>query len=143
MKVLKFLGSIVYGAIVYYLFWLFFYWVTPYIMGLGWLGFIVYLIVGSIVLISLASILAVALQIPMTLMVKGCDAAKYPPVLFALFFGYSSVKLPWTLDMEYGFLQCLLGITLTIFILLTFVGFAKITFDVAKVAKQARSERGE
>ncbi len=143
MKVLKFLGSIVYGAIVYYLFWLLFYWVTPFIMNLGWGGFFGYLIGGSIVLISLASILAIALQIPLTLMVKGCDAAKFPPVIFALFFGYSSVKLPWSLDMDYGFLQYLLGISLTIYILIAFFGFAKISFDVARMAKQAKGDYPE
>lgn len=129
MKVLKFLGSIVYGAIVYYLIWLFFYWITPYMMGLSWLGYAAYMAGGIFVLISMASTLGILTHAPLMWLIKGCKPAKYPPMIFAAFFGFSSVKLPWSLDMEYGFLQWVLAISLTLFILLTFAGLIKITFD--------------
>lgn len=130
MKVLKFLGSIVYGAIVYYLIWLFFYWITPYVMGLGWLGFIVYMLIGSLLLKGITSFLISLTHVPLIFLIKGCKAAKYPPMIIAAFFGFSSVRLPWGYDMEYGFLQWLLAISLTFFYLLTFIGVMKCAFEM-------------
>ena len=47
MKILKFFGSFLYGAIMYYLLWLLFYWLTPYVMSMSWGWFIAYMFIAG------------------------------------------------------------------------------------------------
>lgn len=47
MKILKFAGAFLYGALMAYLMWLLFYWITPIAMLMGWGWFIVYLFVAG------------------------------------------------------------------------------------------------
>ena len=46
-KIFKCLGTLLYSTIVGYLIWLLFYWITPYIMGVGWLLFFLYIFLAG------------------------------------------------------------------------------------------------
>lgn len=61
------------------------------------------------------------LLVPMAFLVKNNIVAKVINVCPLLFFGYSSVRLPWEFNMSYGVLQYIIGISLTIIILTSFV----------------------
>lgn len=135
MKVLKFLGALLYGAIMYYLLWLFFYWLTPYVMGMSWGWFIAYLVIGVVAMIMFVSGVTSLIGFPMIPLCRKCAAAKYAPIIFGLLFGYSSVRLPWTLDMEYGVLQWILGISFTITILIAFISLMVVPFKVEEGRK--------
>ena len=121
MKMLKFMGSIVYGIIAAYLLWLLFWWLTPIFMSVGWGWFLLYIILaGGFVSIFVGSI-ANVLILPMFFLCNGgYKVTKYVPVPFFLFFGFSSIKLPWTLDMNFGLLQWIIAISLSILVFVTF-----------------------
>lgn len=130
MNILKFLGALLYSVVVYYVMWLFFNWLTPYVMSISWGWFIVYLLIaGGAVSMFVASI-ASLIVIPLVLLSRECKAAKYAPVVFGLFFGFSSVRLPWLLDIEYGILQWILGVSFTSIILITFISLLVVPFKV-------------
>lgn len=130
IKVLKFLGALVYGAIMYFLLWLCFYFLTPYVMGLSLKGLFVYLgVAGGGVTVLLATA-ALWLEFPLIFLCRNCKAAKYAPIIFGVFNGFSAVRLPWILDMEYGVVQWIAGILFTITILVSFIGLMVIPFKL-------------
>lgn len=130
MKVLKYVGALFYSLLMYYLLWLFFYWVTPFVMGLSWKLLIVYLFIAGGLFTILTAQLSVFLCMPFALLVKGIKPPKYLPALFGLFFGYSSVKLPWIMDFEYGVLQWILALSLTGLVLKVFITFIAMPFKL-------------
>lgn len=128
MKILKFFGSLLYGAIMYYLLWLLFYWLTPYVMSMSWGWFIAYMfIAGGFVSCFIAQI-AYWIAIPLIFLCINCKPAKYAQIVPAILFGISSVKLPWILNMDYGILQWILGISLTIIVLIAFISLIVAPF---------------
>ena len=129
-KFFQCLLTAVYSAIAGYLLWLLFYWMTPYIMGVGWLLFFLYIfLAGSLITLIVGSI-SWLLAVPMPFLMKDNIAAKVINVLPMLFFGYSAVCLPWGLDMNYGVLQYFIGISLTITFLITFGSMIVIPFKM-------------
>lgn len=121
MKILKFAGAFLYGALMAYLMWLLFYWITPIAMLIGWGWFIVYLFVAGGFISMLVGSISYLLVIPIVKLSQGCKAAAYAPIPFLLFFGYSSVRLPWSLNMDYGVFQWVIGISLSITIVVAFI----------------------
>ena len=69
----------------------------------------------------------------MAFLVKNNIVAKVINVCPLLFFGYSSVRLPWEFNMSYGVLQYIIGISLTIIILISFVGMMIIPFRIEEI----------
>ena len=130
MKLLKFIGALLYGAIIYYLLWLLFNWMTPYVMNISWGWFIAYILIAGGLVSILVGQVVTWLAIPMVFLVKGCKAAKYPQILFGLFFGYSSLKLIWALYADYGLLQWILAISLTIIILISYISLMVVPFNM-------------
>lgn len=130
LKVLKFFGALLYGAVMYYLLWLFFHWLTPYVMCINWGLFIIYLfLAGGAISMFVASI-SYLMSIPLVFLCKNCKAARYAPIIFGLFGGFFSVRLPWLINMEYGVLQWILGISFTIIILIAFIALILVPFKV-------------
>lgn len=72
------------------------------------------------------------LAMPIAMMSAKCNAAKYSPLLFGVFFAYQAVKLPWMLDMEYDALRTVWAVTLTITILACFIIVMVIPFKNTK-----------
>lgn len=122
VNALRFIGSILYGLIMYYLMWLFFDWIIPFIMlHTTWALFIVYLLfAGGFVSIFMATISSYVI-IPLSILSSKCKYAKYAPIPLGLIWCYFSVKIPWCINMDYGVLQWILAISLTIIVLITFI----------------------
>lgn len=127
-KILQCAGTFVYSTVAGYLLWLLFYWITPYVMGFGWMlmfGFI--FIVGGLIT-PLALSANTALAYPIVFLMRDNKAARVINVFPLLFYGFSAARLPWGLDMEYGFLHYLLGISITITILISFGSLISLPF---------------
>lgn len=129
-KIIQCIGAAVYGSVVGYLLWLLFYWMTPYIMGVGWLLFILYLIFASGLITGLVYAATMLLSFPTSLILKGNTAAKIINAIPLLFYGYCSVKLPWGLRMDYGALQYLIAISLSITFLIAFAATIFVPFNL-------------
>lgn len=131
----KFIGSVLYGVVMSYLMWLLFYWLTPIIMSLSWGWAIIYfLIAGGAVTAFVCSITSFV-ALPWVLLGAKCKPARYAPIPFLLFFGFSSVRLPWLFGDNYGILQWILWASLTITILLTFGALLGMAFNHETVWK--------
>lgn len=111
MAILKFLGASIYGIVASYLIWLLFYFITPWVMSFGWGGVIVSVIAGSLLVGAFLSICALVLS-PMMGMIDN-TVSKIIPTLAILFYGYSSVKLPWGLELDYTLPKIILAITIS------------------------------
>lgn len=141
IKILKSLGSLVYGAILYYLLWLFFDWVTPRIMDMRWGELIIYMLVGIWFMTMFFAMAITLLEIPFIFLCRNCKAAKYAPIIFGLLFGIDAVSFPWTLDMKYGVLQWILGIVHTITVLTAFISLMAIPFKNDKEERDKRVQQ--
>lgn len=71
MKILKFAGAFLYGALMAYLMWLLFYWITPIAMLMGWGWFIVYLFVAGGFISMLVGSISYLLVIPIVRLSQG------------------------------------------------------------------------
>lgn len=131
-KVLQCLGVVIASPISGYLLWLFFYWVTPYVMGIGWGLFSLYVLLAGGLLFGVVGIITTLLATPITALTTGNKVAKVIYVIPMLFFGFSSLRLPWEFDMDYGFLQILLAVSLSIIVLITFICLMAAPFAVEK-----------
>lgn len=131
-KVLQCLGVVIASQISGYLLWLFFYWVTPYVMGIGWGLFSLYVLLAGGLLFGVVGIITTLLATPITALTTGNKVAKVIYVIPMLFFGFSSLRLPWGFDMDYGFLQILLAVSLSIIVLITFICLMAAPFAVEK-----------
>lgn len=128
MKVLSFIGALIYSFLMYYLIWLFFYWITPYLMFISWGLFIVYLIFAGGFLSMLVASISALISTPLVVLCRKNGYIKYAPIIWGVLFGYSSLKLPWTFNMDYSVLQWIIATSLTIIILITFISLLTIPF---------------
>lgn len=129
--VLKCLGTIIYSSIAGYILWLLFYWMTPFIMSFGWFMLILYIVIAGGLISQLISNLGMILLIPMRYLLKDCSIAKVINVLCMISFGFSAVRLPWGLDIEYGLLQYIIAASLSITFIVTYacMAFAPYSSD--------------
>lgn len=118
MNALRILGSIVYGSIMYFLLWTFLYAMTPKLMGLDWYGF--FFILPSFLWLLQVSVVVVLLVSPMLWICKKSLAAKIVHIPIGLYFAWYCVRLPWSMDMEYGLLQRILALSFLGIILMIF-----------------------
>lgn len=130
MKILKIFGSLLYGTVMYYLLWLLFYWLTPYVMGLSWALLILYVIFAGGFLTLFITQISCWIGFPLVLICNSYKLAKYGQIIPGILSGISSIRLPWMLDMDYGILQWILGISLTNIILVTFISLMTAPFKV-------------
>lgn len=114
---LKCVGSLAYSLVAGYLLWLLFYWLTPLVMGMSWGWFVVYLIIGSMLISFLYTTASSILMLPVVFLTRGNKAAKILSIPSYLFHGFSAARLPFSLDMDYGLLQWLLSISLVLAII--------------------------
>lgn len=112
-KLAQCVGICLYSIISAYLLWLIFYWITPFVMSIGWLGFILYCIFATGLCSGFISLANMVLAIPTHFLTKDNIVAKIINALPMLFFGYSTICLPWKLNIEYGLLQWILAISLS------------------------------
>ena len=134
-KIFQCLGAGIYSTVTGYLLWLLFHWMTPYVMGVGWLLFFLYIFVAGGLITGIIASINNLLVVPMVFLMKNNIVAKIINVLPLLFFGYSAVRLPWGLDMNYGVLQYLIGISLTITFLISFGSMIILPFKIEEGPK--------
>ena len=134
-KIFQCLGAAIYSTVAGYLLWLLFHWMTPYVMGVGWMLFFLYIFVAGGLITGIIASINNLLVVPMVFLMKNNIVAKIINVLPLLFFGYSSVRLPWGLDMNYGVLQYLIGISLTITFLISFGSMIVLPFKIEEDPK--------
>lgn len=112
-KVLQVLGTMTYGMISSWLIWLFFWWITPYVMSASWLLLILYLFLAGGLLSMIAAFVAGMLSVPMSYLMKDNMAAKVVYTILCLIWGYSSCALPFHLDISFGIRQWILALMIT------------------------------
>lgn len=120
-KVLAFLGAAIYGLLISYLFWFGFLKLDDWTMTFEWKGVIISLFVISPLAIAFASFVEVLICVPIALMVKVWKHAKWLPTLFAIFYGISSLRLPWLYYEHYSAQHIVMAILMDIVTLIIFV----------------------
>lgn len=130
MKFLKVIGALFYGVIMYYLLWLLFYWIVPIVMSMGWGWFILYILIAGGAISAFVSSISNLLIMPLILLSRDSNVVKYISAVVGLFFGYSAIKLPWSIDGQYDIIHWIWGISLTITILIIFITQIVFPFTV-------------
>ena len=130
MKILNFTAAFLYSIIMYYVVWLIFYWIIPHLMFISWGWFIAYIMVAGGAVSMFVAVLSTLLARPLVFLCKKSSASRYAPIIWALFFGYSSIKLPWRFDFDYSVLQWIIGVSLTIIIFVTFASLLYVPFKI-------------
>lgn len=121
-KSLSFIGGFLYSIIASYLLCMVFYYLTPLLMGFGWMGFILYVIVAATsVELFIASVASIVFY-PILKLINNCKALKWFALLPILFHGYSAVAGVWRFNMTYSNIQIVIAITTTILIARLFIG---------------------
>lgn len=122
------LMTVAYSMLSSFLFWLFFKWITPYVMNASWIMLLLYpfLALGFVCMIvgSYGGILSFLNGFFM----KDNMAAKVIYTIICLSWGYSSCALPFRLNMEFGVCQWILAIMLTCTALCTFAFFILVAY---------------
>lgn len=126
-KVLRFLGAFGYSAIIVYLIWLFWHSIIPWTYSLSWFWIIVGFILFGLV-IGLITSVSPILWMPLILLVKRDKWIGILPLLLTLFFGYSSIREVWMLNMHYGFKEVVVGILLTTNIFILYMSLSYTIF---------------
>lgn len=121
MKVIYFIGALIYSAFVCFLLWLMFYWSVPFIMSIKWWHSILLILFGGSIVIGILGAIASILMAPLLFLCQKCSWAKISIILPALYFGIYSVVLPWIVNMEYGLGQWISAVFCDIVILTIFI----------------------
>lgn len=110
MKFIKSLLFIIFGAVVCYLTWLLFYFITPYFMALSWIWMIVlfFIIGGSLIpIIGFFPALLSTIMVPL----KSSHIVETVVMLIVVvFFTFSSCRLAWTLNISSGIKEIVFAI---------------------------------
>lgn len=121
MRFLKSVGLLFYGLVASYLLWLLFYWLAPHVMNVGWIGFIVYMLLAGGLVTGIAAAASTILAYPVTMWFGNAySSIKWICGIFFVFKGFSAVMLPWRLGIDYGFLQILIAILFDITAIISF-----------------------
>lgn len=110
-NILRNLGAIVYCTLYSYLLWLFFYWITPHIVGLSlwWLlafPLFLYIIVGTYHIVSMI------ISLPFIWLIQNKFTKVASVIIFFLTFAPATC-LPWILNIDYGISEIIWGIILS------------------------------
>ncbi len=119
---LKYLGLIVVGTIIPYLFWLMFMFITPWLMDMSWGKFIMFSLFGLGIISAFVSVFAMLASF-ILIHLDTHWSAKVIPFLWALFYGYISFILPWRLTLDYNFLEVVIAISIDIEVLAIFITY--------------------
>ena len=127
MRFLKSVGLLFYGLIASYLLWLLFYWLTPYVMSVGWGGFILYMLIAGGLVTGIVGSAATLLAYPVAIWFDGAyKPIKWICAVFFVFHGFSAIMLPWRLDIDYSFLKILIAVLYGITALISFGAFLAV-----------------
>lgn len=130
--IFRFLGALAYSIIAAYLLWLLWHIIIPYTFILSWLWIILIFVFLYTAVIGLIGSAATLLYAPIMLLVKNDKWMAVFPFLLTLFFGVSSVREVWTLDMHYGSKAVIVAILLSFLIVIL---FSTLAFSIIKSNK--------
>ncbi len=131
-KTLSFIGAAIYSALVSYLIWIIFRYLTPWLISWSWLAIIIYLILANGLIFSLIGGICRGLAIPLFPLCDIASSSKYLPILFLAVGGCCSVAIPWRLHPQ-GFKEILIAIDVTIMVLSIFIGIIAALAAYAKL----------
>jgi hypothetical protein len=112
----KSLGAIVYSTFAAYLIWLLFHFLIPHSMMLGWGWMIVIYFILYTTVVGLITVLPMLLLYPIRFIQDEKLGLKFLIVIIFGFFGFSSIRENWTLDMDYTARTIVIGIENTLII---------------------------
>lgn len=137
----KILGTLIYGGLVNYLIWLFFYWITPHIMNAP--TWVIVTIAVMALVFSFAFLLVVSLfsmlLFPIKSLTASCKPAAYACIFLAIGFlvnGYDAMMMPWQGGGEYSTRMYVAGGELCVFVLLTYISLIYTLVSVAFSRKE-------
>lgn len=139
-KAVFFILALQYSSTISYLGWLFFYWLTPYFMNMGWWMFVLYVLFFVVLLHGILGGIAGVLAIPMKYLIKGSRFSLIFSFIPFLVYGIISVKIPWVYSIDKDFLQYILAVSLTINIVLFFGSFIILNYKMWKSFKDENDE---
>lgn len=126
-KVLQVLGSFAYAIIASYLVWLFFYWITPIAVSAGWWAILAYF-AGLFIITGILVGLSTVIALPIIYLTKDNKISKWVMLPFFIFYGYSSIMLPYRLNGTFSASQWITAICLSLTALVAFAAFIGIIF---------------
>lgn len=112
--ILQVIGTMLYGLVSSYLIWLLFYFITPYIMGASWFVIILYVLFAGGLVTAITTSIATLLSVPNFFFMGNNKLAKIIYCIFCLFWGYSSITLPYQLDVSFGVKEWILAISISL-----------------------------
>lgn len=122
------LMTVAYSMLSSFLFWLFFKWITPYVMNASWIMLLLYPFLALSFICMIVSSYGGILSFLNGFFMKDNMAAKVIYTIICLSWGYSSCALPFRLNMEFGVCQWILAIMLTCTALCTFAFFILVAY---------------
>ena len=133
IKILQFIGAIVYSVVIGYLLWRLFQWATPYLLKIdGPLKLVIFCVVCVVVSITFFQLASGLLYDLVQKLSRNNLAAKIVMVPAFLYFGYKSVTFPFHSVAHFGVIQWLVVIMLALIILYLFIALIKIPFSSIK-----------
>lgn len=134
--ILKSLGVLLYGGFINYLVWLFFYWVTPHMVGAdSWVAWAIW--ISSFILSAFYLLFASGVSflfMPVASLVKGSKVVAIACLLVVigvLLNGYDAVTMPWFFKGEYTTRMCAMAVWMSLFAGLTYL---QIVISLSSVA---------
>lgn len=135
-SILKALGVLLYGGFINYLVWLFFYWVTPHMVGAdSWVAWAIW--ISSFILWALYSLLASGVSflfMPIASLVKGSKVVAIACLLVVigvLLNGYDAVTMPWFFKGDYTTSMYAMAVWMSLF---TGFMYLQIVISLSSVA---------
>lgn len=119
---LQCIGSIMYGTFYGVLMYLLFHWLTPMVMNMKLGLFLLVLLVGEMLFVSILNFASSLLTVPQLLITQNNKVAKVLGVLPIIISGVLSIVCVWTLNGDYKLAHWIIGISLTFTIFASYAG---------------------
>lgn len=114
-KTFAFLGSILYSLFLSLIIYFAFSYISGWILSLSWMGFILYMMFGSSLIIGLVLALSSAMSMPLISMSIVYNKAKWIPLVLFLVYGIKSCIVPWTINCDSGLLRVFECLSIDVF----------------------------
>lgn len=124
MQLIKSIIYIITSAVLCYLLWLFFHFITPYIMALNWIIFILVFLISGGLLIPIIGMLPGLLSVFINRLKSNGIIDSAIVVLLVLFFAFSASREAWIGWDNIGFKAVLYSIAQNILVLGVYWGIA-------------------
>lgn len=113
-KFFQFVGAVFYAVISAYLVWIVFYWVTPWLMGFGWIALILYWIFAFGLIAWTLKFISFLITYPLFMMVGNNKSAGVVASLVYLCVGGWTILLPWMQAGPYTLVRIIIGVSLSL-----------------------------